>query len=162
MKYARKTFLNEHPAWPDFVCGRHSSGSRSVSFGLIKFQNEEGVTVQEAIWEMAKAGFMPACAFELLFFVAEFRDQLGWNDRIIALGSSNEKYLEYIGSLKPFSLRKFLWESIKGLFSKNPEPEIGHPVISGGDGAALWIMTDYNLKISPDYYFLAVYRSDLE
>ena len=143
------------PNMPKMVGPRHLSGTSQVTFELVQFLHRDGVTDKEAEVYFKIMGFLPACITEVLTFVSLFRRSLE-NDRLVALGSSNEIYLECLRAKRSRLERLFDFFTHKNL------PNLSYPIITGGDGSEVKLVEGGQKKFDRYVYFLAVHYAHLK
>lgn len=133
---------------------RHLSGSLELTFEVLQFTNQEGVSEGLASVTMSKLGFTPACITEMLTFVSVFRKSLE-NDSMVALGSSTANYLAY-----QEASRSILQQLIDFVRRKN-RPNISYPITTGGEDSLVKLAEGGDKKFNRHVYFLAVHQKHL-
>jgi len=142
------------PNIPKMIGPRHLSGTSQVTFELVQFLHRDGVSDSEAKAYFKTMGFSPACITEVLTFVSLFRRSLE-SDRLVALGSSNEIYLECLQAKRSGLERLFDFFTGKNL------PNLSYPIIAGGDDSVVKLVEGGQKKFDRYVYFLAVHWAHL-
>ena len=143
------------PNIPKMVGPRHLSGTCQVTFELVQFLHRDGVSAKEAEVYFKIMGFLPACITEVLTFVSLFRRSLE-SDRLAALGSSNEIYLECLRA------KRSRLECLFDFFTHKNLPNLSYPIITGGDDSMVKLVEGGQKKFDRYVYFLAVHYAHLK
>jgi hypothetical protein len=143
------------PGLKEMFNPRFSTGKKIVSFELVRFQRTSKIEINSVLRELVRVGFVPACITELLIFVSKFREPLGL-DRLVALGSSNEDYLNCLEQ------EKWLPRRITDFIFGESKTEISYPYIIGGECSSVEMVAGLDGKINAEFYFLAVHTRHAE